>query len=357
MKKPTGTLILCIISLCMSAAVVFLVTSPSRRVSSEGFGENTASLYFNQSMNNLIYNVTGTHGKFSLPYDMSPAPKADESNYHIVEEDGVKKYIYEDETIKAVCWKEQLTTVVNGRNCAAEFAFADVQISDPSQFRRGWSGSNPKNPTRMPPTTIFNNCNGIVGMSADFYSYRRYGIIYQYGEEIINRKSTVDKSNDVLVVDYNGDFQIYDSIDMNGKIEAEGSSFTDNIMFSFTFGPALVVNGQNTHSDKFTTQVLGEICSEKSKKPVYQARACIGQLGELHYLLCTVGEVGTDMNSLADIMAERGCITAYNLDGGQSGTLLFKDNHFNTIAYNRGSTEKYGERAQDSIIYFGTAKR
>lgn len=357
MKKPIRTLILCAVSLCMSAAVAYLITSPSRTVSSDGFGENTASIYFNQAINDVIYNVTGTHGKFSLPYDMSPAPEADESNFSTVEEDGVEKYIYEDETISVVCWKEQRTTVVNGKERQAEFAFADVQISDPSQFRRGWSGSNPKNPTRMPPTTIFNNCNGIVGMSADFYSYRNYGIIYQYGEEILNRKSNRDKSNDVLVVDYNGDFQIYDSIDMNNKIDAEGSSFTDNIMFSFTFGPALVENGENTHSDKFTTQGLGEICSEKNGKPVCQARACIGQIGTLHYLLCTVGEVGTDMESLADVMVEKGCITAYNLDGGQSGTLLFKDNHINTIAYNSGSTEKYGERAQDSIIYFGTAKR
>lgn len=356
-KKPVLTLTLTVVSLCMSILIAFLVTSPSQKVSSDGFGEATASVYFNQSMNNLIYKVTGAHGKFSLPYDMSPAPKANENNFSTVEENGAEKYIYEDETIKAVCWKEQLTTVVNGRKCTSEFAFADVQISDPSQFRRGWSGSNPKNPTRMPPTNIFNNCNGVVGMSADFYSYRRYGIIYQYGEEIINRKSTRDKSNDVLVVDYNGDFHIYDSNDMSSKIDSEGSNFTDDIMFSFTFGPALVVDGQNTHSEKFTTQGLGEICNEKTGKPVNQARACIGQLGNLRYLLCTVGEVGTDMNSLADIMAEKGCITAYNLDGGQSGTLLFKDNHINTIAYNRGSTEKYGERAQDNIIYFGTAKR
>ena len=357
MKRGVKTLILSGVSLCLAVVTMFVVSSPSRKISNDGFGENIATVYYNQSVNDLLYSVTGTRSKYSLPYDISAAPKAPDGNYSTAEEDGIEKQVYKDETLEAVCWKETLTTKVGGTNCKAEFTFADVKISDPSQFRCGWAGSNPNNPKRMPPTTIFNNCNGVVGMSADFFSYRRYGIIYQYGEEILNRKSYKDKSNDVLVVDYNGDFSIYDSVDLSKKIKNEGKSFTDTMMFSFTFGPGLVVNGENTHSEKFSTQVLGELTNVRTGKPHYQARACIGQIGTLHYLLCTVGEVGTDMSSLADIMVEKGCVTAYNLDGGQSGTLLFKDNHYNTVAYNSESTEKYGERAQDRIIYFGTAKQ
>ena len=350
MKSKGLTAVLAVVSVVMSASLVYLVTSSSHKTNLDGFGENKASAHFNKSMNSIISTVTGAESRYSLPYDMSAAPKADEANYSEVIEEGIKKYIYEDETITVVAWAERMTKKINGRKCTAEYAFADVQISDPSQFRRGWAGNDPVKPGKLPPTTIFNNCNGVVGMSSDFYSYRKYGYIYQYGEEVISKKSTIDKSNDVLVVDYNGDFHTYDSADFKKKVADEDKTFTDSIMFSFTFGPTLVADGKNTHSQKFKSQKLGEIDH-------LQARACIGQLGKLHYLLCTVGEVGADMDTLADEMVSRGCITAYNLDGGQSGTLLFRNKHIHTIAYNGGSKEKYGERAQDSVIYFGTAKQ
>lgn len=355
MKKAGVTLMLCGATLLISLLLAYFVTAPSQKVESEGFSENKASAVFNRSMNSLIANMTNTKLKYSLQYDMSAAPEEDRSNYKTIKEDGITKQVYEDETISVVCWKETLTKKINGVNRISEFAFADVTISDPSQFRRGWAGNNPKSPNRLPPTTIFNNCNGIVGMSSDFYSYRHYGYNYQYGQKIVTKWSNCDKSNDVLVVDYNGDFHIYDTIDLKRIIEEQGSAFTDGIMHSFTFGPALVVDSKNTNSDKFLTQILGQL--NKDGKPYCQARACIGQLGELRYLLCTVGSPGVDMSALADEMVSRGCSVAYNLDGGQSGTLLFKDGHYNTIAYNQGSKEKYGERAQDNIIYFGTAKQ
>lgn len=350
MKNKLLTLFLAAVALVMSASLAYLVTAPSHKTELDGFGENKASALFNKSMNSIISEVTGSESRYSLPYDMSAAPKADEANYREAVENGITKYIYEDETITVVAWTERMTKKIGGKKCTAEYAFADVQISDSSQFRRGWAGNDPIKPGKLPPTTIFNNCNGIVGMSSDFYSYRKYGYIYQYGEEVMSKKSNKDKSNDVLVVDYNGDFHTYDSVDFKKKVADEGKTFTDSIMFSFTFGPTLVENGKNTHSDKFKSQKLGEINH-------LQARACIGQLGKLHYLLCTVGEVGADMDTLADEMVSRGCITAYNLDGGQSGTLLFRNKHINTIAYNSGSNEKYGERAQDNVIYFGTAKQ
>lgn len=350
MKNKGLTISLTVVSVAMAASLAYFVTAPTHQTSLNGLGSRKASAHFNTSMNTMISEVTGVESKYSLPYDMTAAPKADEANYSEIIEDGITKYKYEDETISVTAWTERMTKKINGKKCTAEYAFADVQISDPSQFRRGWTDNNPIKPGKLPPTTIFNNCNGIVGMSSDFYSNRKYGYIYQYGEEVMSKKSTKDKSNDVLVVDYNGDFHIYDSVDFEKKAASEGTKFTNNIMFSFTFGPALVVDGKNTNSSKFKSQKLGEIDH-------LQARACIGQLGKLHYLLCTVGEVGADMPTLADEMVARGCITAYNLDGGQSGTLLFKNKHINTIAYNSGSKEKYGERAQDNIIYFGTAKQ
>ena len=49
-------------------------------------------------------------------------------------------------------------------------------------------------------------------------------------------------------------------------------------------------------------------------------------------------------------MEEKGCETAYNLDGGQTGTLLFHGEVYNEIAY------KGVERAMSDIMYFASAE-
>jgi exopolysaccharide biosynthesis protein len=49
-------------------------------------------------------------------------------------------------------------------------------------------------------------------------------------------------------------------------------------------------------------------------------------------------------------MEDKGCQIAYNLDGGQSGTLLFNGKVYNKIAY------KGVERAMSDILYFGSAE-
>lgn len=347
-SKKTGlTAVLLAVSIVMTFGIAYFVAAPTEVIPNEGLGSNKSASYFNKSMNSYLSSVIGLENRLTLPYDTSPAPKASAENFKKVTLDGVKKEIYEDSTISVTVWKEKLTRKVNGKNCTSEFAFADVKISDASQFRRGYAKGDPTKKGIAPPTDIFKKCNGIVGMAADFYSYRPYGYIYQYGTEVLrDTQKMKDNDLDILIVDYNGDFHSYSFRELLKKKDKE---FTDNIMFSFTFGPTLVADGKNTHSSLFTNQNFGEVDHA-------QARACIGQLGPLHYLLCTVGETGCNMEVLADEMVARGCITAYNLDGGQSGTLLYRDKSYNKIAYsNNGKNEKYGERAQNTIIYFGTA--
>ena len=66
----------------------------------------------------------------------------------------------------------------------------------------------------------------------------------------------------------------------------------------------------------------------------FNPRTAIGQLGPLHYLFCTVdgrSEIsnGMDVAELAAILADKGCISAYNLDGGGSATMVFRDEIYN----------------------------
>ena len=117
------------------------------------------------------------------------------------------------------------------------------------------------------------------------------------------------------MVDYNGDFHIWKDNELSDYINQNGA---DEIMHSFTFGPALIENGKIYDSSNEINYPLGEPLSS-------YGRAAIGQLGKLHYLFCTFGSPGIFREEMARIMQKKGCITAYNLDGGQTGTIVMKN--------------------------------
>lgn len=329
-RKSTAALFF-VLSIVMIAGLILTAFSPASSINRVKMKNELSSVYLNNEVNTVLSQVVGIETVRSLPYDFSTPSKApDKSNYFT---DGNKKG-YKDSTIEVVCWKE---THKNN----AELCFADITIKHPSQFRRQWSNGDYNSNKYQTPLIMFNSSKGVIGMSADFYKFRKYGIIVQYGTVICDVKG-VNYDLDVLVVDYNGDFHIWKDNDLRDHIQKNGA---DDIMLSFTFGPALIVDGKPYDSSVDTSKKyqLGEPMDSSG-------RTAIGQLGKLHYLLCTVGNPGSRRPGVADIMAAKGCITAYNLDGGQSGTMLFDSKVYNKIAY------KGNERPMSDILYFASAE-
>ena len=83
---------------------------------------------------------------------------------------------------------------------------------------------------------------------------------------------------------------------------------------------------------------------------VRNPRMALGQLGELHYLLVSVSaeppyNYGHTMEQFAAEMYNFGCVQAYNLDGGGTGTLVMNDKVMNYVF----------QRMIGDIIYFATA--
>lgn len=81
----------------------------------------------------------------------------------------------------------------------------------------------------------------------------------------------------------------------------------------------------------------------------------IGVIGDLHYLFVvadgrTSESEGLSLYELAQIMQKYGCITAYNLDGGDSSTLYFNGQVMNKPTTNGHS---FGERGVSDIVYIG----
>lgn len=330
-KKQQSTLLYVILSAAMLLVLCFVAYAPATTVTQVHMTKELSSAYLTNEVNQIIAKTMDVEVARMLPYDFSsPQNPPDKSNYYT---DG-NKTCYKDSTIEVICWKER------NKSNTAEISFADVTIKHPSQFRRQWANGDYNSKRNQYPTTIFAGSNGVVGMSSDFYKFRKFGIAIQYGTIICDKRSTDSRQKylDVLVIDYSGDFHIWKDKELSAYIAKNGA---DDIMLSFTFGPALVQNGKAYDPSIEEFYVLGE-------PDMHSGRAAIGQLGPLHYLLCTT--TAMKRPEMADIMLEKNCITAYNLDGGQTGTMVMNGKVYNKIAY-RGT-----QRDMSDIIYFCSAE-
>lgn len=284
---------------------------------------------------------------YVLPLSDDPAPAADRSNIFWEVDKPLGNTVdmdvrcYEDETISVRSWKEV---------CGYTYvAFSEVKIQHPTQFRRAFAGGSYDSGQRYYPQVIAQTNNAVIAMSADYCNYRDEGLI------IHQRKLYRDNTNenlDILLYDSKGDLHI-----MPHK-EVENSNILEekDIIYTFAFGPALVIDGVVQDRDHIDNYVLG---FPASREP----RAAIGQLGELHYLLCVVegrterlapgsseeyDPSGLLVREVAKLMGEKGCINAYAMDGGQTATMVFMGDLVNNVAYG-------GQRSVSDILYFATA--
>ena len=137
------------------------------------------------------------------------------------------------------------------------------------------------------------------------------------------------------MIDTNGDLHIIRPI-----LESEYEKLTTPIMHAFAFGPALVKDG--------------EVLEIVNRKVTYKQRMGIGQIGPLSYVFVAAdgpdqpNSVGLSVPQLAQLMHDLGAQTAYNLDGGQSTSMLM-----HMVKINGQAPKTF--RAIGDIIYFTTA--
>lgn len=240
-----------------------------------------------------------------------------------------KVYYYLDETIMVITWKQ----LVDG----SMYTISEVKIADPSQLRRfmadGEYGSSKKYYTsEMAPAV-----NAVTALSGDYYAFRDMGIVVYNGQVYRTEGQRLDS----CFIDTNGDMHFVYANEMNDPAAIEAYVKEKDIRFSLAFGPAMVDNGKLCDIPYYYR--IGEIDTKN-------ARAAFCQMGQLHYLLVTVNAEkparrGQDVATFAKYLYEMGCINAYNLDGGQTATLVMNDK---LISFTK-------ERMISDIIYFATA--
>lgn len=219
---------------------------------------------------------------------------------------------------------------------------AYVKIATPSQLRTAIAG-NKLSSTRTNQTSVITAAyNGIVGINGDYYSDkdRQGGHIVRQGQVMRER---VSDNFDLLFIDELGDLHVFHRGKAEQQEAVDAFKQEHEIVNAFCFGPGLVIDGEKPE----------DVSKYKWFDPSGEnPRAGIGQIDMLTYVLVAVNgrtdeSIGVTMDQFADIMLELGCKQAYNLDGGNSATLAYNGEVFNT------KVQK--ERDVSDIIYFASA--
>ena len=242
---------------------------------------------------------------------------------------------YCDDTILAIAWKEGLGN--------SAVSFGEIKTAHGSQLRRYLVNNSYGTDVQLYASEMARSVNAVIALNGDFYGFRQLGITV-YQRQLYRNAG---KALDTCFVTAGGDL----IFSHRGELESEADTLrfiADNdVVFSLSFGPILIENGELVPPSSYANYPIGEI------ENIY-SRSGIGQLGELHYLIATLGEQGpynsrAKLGTFAGYLADKGCLSAYALDGGQTATLVFNGTAFNRVDWGN-------ERTMSDIIYFATAK-
>jgi len=208
---------------------------------------------------------------------------------------------------------------------------AFVQIADAAQMKTEQAHPYPSKGT-VRVTEIAKRVKAVLAVNADWFTYHNTGIVYRNGELLRKRSN---EEYDGLAIDIHGDFHIVRPMTEEGYAQIAAP-----IANSFAFGPALVMNG--------------EIQEIVNRRVTYVQRMAIGQIAPLRYVLVATdgpdqrNSAGLSVPQLAELMFGLGAQTAYNLDGGQSTSMLMRQTKVN-------GENPLTIRAVGDIVYFTTA--
>ena len=212
---------------------------------------------------------------------------------------------------------------------------ADIQLADASLLKTALAGGVYGRNIKQTTSQMADENEAVFAINGDYYGFRDYGYVLRNG--VLYRD--ISGGGQALVIDGNGDFSIAEEGVVSAQSLADAGAWQ-----VLSFGPALVVDGQ------VSVDAGSEVDRAKQSNP----RTAIGQVGPLHYIVVvsdgrTDESAGLSLLQLAQVMAERGAVTAYNLDGGGSSTMVLNGQVLNTTTGGRGTSE----REVSDIVYIG----
>ena len=222
------------------------------------------------------------------------------------------------------------------RVCDTNVYIADVTVSSPdylySAFAKGKYGRNIKEAT----STTAERVNAILAINGDFYGARNSGYVIRNG--VLYRKSS--SKNESLAMYGDGSLSVFNEADISAQ-----DLLNNGVTQVWSFGPGLLEDGEITVSAR----------QEVGRAMASNPRTAIAQVGENHYLFVvsdgrTGDNDGLTLYELAEFLQGLGAVTAYNLDGGGSSTMVFLGKVINNPTTNGWNTS---ERSVSDIVCIG----
>ena len=218
--------------------------------------------------------------------------------------------------------------------------FTWVKIADPSQFRAQFANPYPGT-AEADADRLAGRENAVLTINGDSCAHIKAGTVIRNGVEY---RRVDAKRYQQLVVDKSGDFHI-----LENPTAEDLDAYAGNILHSFIFGPALVIDG--------VKQEIGEQRDYGSgitfKKNAQRQVLC--QIEPLSYLIVTTEGPeqseggGFTLYEMTDLVFEMGVQTAYNLDGGCTTWLVLENERIN-------NPQRRSARGITDILYFVTAE-
>ncbi len=236
---------------------------------------------------------------------------------------------YEDGNISVT-----LTTV---REYDTDIYIADITVSSPEYLKtalaKGLFGRNVTETT----SAMADDNDAVIAVNGDFYGARSGGYVIRNG---VLLRNTAVKGQEDLVIYHDGSFEIVCEDDVTAE-----ELLDKGAVQVLSFGPGLIEEGEITVDEN----------DEVGRAMASNPRTAIGVIDSLHYVF-VVSDGRTDKSSgltlmeLACVMKSLGCVSAYNLDGGGSSTMVFMGEVVNSPTTG-GSRIK--ERSVSDIVYIG----
>ena len=214
-----------------------------------------------------------------------------------------------------------------------------VQVKDPSQVRTLKAG--PYGSTQeVQGAALAKRVKAVAAFGVDFFLYHIYGYVVRLGQIIRNKPSG---EHDVLIIDRDGNLNVLIRPDQ-AALDLYEKEHKASIVNAFTFGPALVVEGEiiddvlNIKNDFLKAQ---RIALAQTGPLAYRVIYCEGP-NDRNSVGLTMGEFAQLVGSFEDVDI------AYNLDGGSSATIVFQNEKING---------PYAQRMRSigDIIFFASA--
>lgn len=203
-----------------------------------------------------------------------------------------------------------------------------------SAFAKGLYGRNIVENT----SKIASDNNAIFAINGDYYGFRNDGVLIRNGtlyRDIPARTAAA--------IFKDGSMQIFD------EAEVSSASLLDKgVLDTFSFGPALVINGKAV-TDFGKVKIDNNIGNSSIQG--LNPRTGIGMVSPNHFIFIVVDgrkdnySKGMTLSEFANLFASLGCTEAYNLDGGGSSTMYFMGRVVNN------PLGKGVERAVSDILY------